>query len=1054
MEKISLIVINFWLIICQAWSKDKAFAFDFDARIVSILHSRTGDLSDMEYNEAGLSIAIDKVSKAYPRIKFELLFRLATPGKCTANEVGAIAAEEYYKNNVTAFLGPACSYALDPVGRMAATWNLPVYTTGGIGITFNNKEDFPTLTRMASNLESWHHIVLIYDRTWVFGELLGRAFQRRLRTEKGYRIDLSVYDYDGNSKPVNFTRTLTEGATKARVSAHGNQVRKLMLEAKRLKMDDGSYVFLTADLFEYPRTFGSYTWWRENDTKNDEARKIWESLMVISLLAPSIDIHNEFAKNVSSQANEKYKAGLQPEDVNFWIASLHDCILLYAFALNETLYEGGNPRNGTILAQRMWNRTFEGGLNNNAFINENGDRVLDYTLKDMDPVSGKMVAVAHFYGSAVEYVEVPNASIHWPNRKTPPPDVPLCGFTGEDIQCLVQQPFPFSMAIAIPVVASAVITIIIIVLFFRMKLEKALNDKWWLLKLEDIIFECAPCSFLNSKSSVGGQQATIMLPRDLTAKQSSRRSHKTSSRIGVYQGNKVAAKFLETLSGKSVIDRETLLEIKLMKDCQHENLVRFIGACVEDTHFVVISEYCSRGSLQELLANDDVKLDSLVRYSIMNDIVEGMHYLHNNPMEFHGRLRSTTCMIDGRFSVKITDFGLRSLRMKAVPESNPFDLLWTSPEHLRQPCPENCGSQEGDVYSLAIIFQEIVTRQSPFGCTENVSDATVAGDNFLELQDILENVRLGTNPPFRPTFCRQECTPELYQLICCCWTENSHYRPHFSVVRDRLKKITKVKGGGHLLDNLLRRMEQYANNLEAIVHERTGALIEEKRKSEELLYQVLPKSVAEQLKYGRHVQPESFECVTIYFSDIVGFTNISAISTPIQVIDLLNDLYTCFDAIIATFDVYKVETIGDAYMVVSGLPVRNGNRHASEIAQMALTILDTIRKFCIRHLQNEKLMLRIGIHSGPCAAGVVGLKMPRYCLFGDTVNTASRMESSGEALKIHISNITKELLDTFGNFITEPRGEIEIKGKGMMNTFWLLNEIEDHGPLALISKIL
>ncbi|XP_015685711.1 atrial natriuretic peptide receptor 2, partial [Protobothrops mucrosquamatus] len=247
-------------------------------------------------------------------------------------------------------------------------------------------------------------------------------------------------------------------------------------------------------------------------------------------------------------------------------------------------------------------------------------------------------------------------------------------------------------------------------------------------------------------------------------------------------------------------------------------------------------------------------------------------------------------------------------------------------------------------------------------------------------------------------------------------------------------------GSTSILDNLLSRMEQYANNLEKLVEERTQAYLEEKRKAENLLYQILPHSVAEQLKRGETVQAEAFDCVTIYFSDIVGFTSLSAESTPMQVVTLLNDLYTCFDAIIDNFDVYKVETIGDAYMVVSGLPVRNGKLHAHEIVRMALALLEAVKTFRIRHRPSEQLHLRIGVHSGPVCAGVVGLKMPRYCLFGDTVNTASRMESNGEALKIHISAATKEILDEFGCFLLELRGDVEMKGKGKMRTYWLLGE--------------
>ncbi|OWF49608.1 Guanylate cyclase soluble subunit beta-2 [Mizuhopecten yessoensis] len=213
------------------------------------------------------------------------------------------------------------------------------------------------------------------------------------------------------------------------------------------------------------------------------------------------------------------------------------------------------------------------------------------------------------------------------------------------------------------------------------------------------------------------------------------------------------------------------------------------------------------------------------------------------------------------------------------------------------------------------------------------------------------------------------------------------------------------------------------------------ALEHEKKKTETLLYQMLPEKVAIELKNGKTVKAEKFASVTILFSDIVTFTNIAAASTPLQIVSMLNNLYQRFDQSTNKHDVYKVETIGDAYMIVSGVPEVNKN-HAVEVAHFSL---DMIREASKVHspVNNNPIQIRVGIHSGPVVAGVVGVKMPRYCLFGDTVNTASRMESHGVPGRIHVSPTSYKRLEG-GTFQFRDRGPIEVKGKGAMDTYFLL----------------
>ncbi|KAK3788191.1 hypothetical protein RRG08_020897 [Elysia crispata] len=414
-----------------------------------------------------------------------------------------------------------------------------------------------------------------------------------------------------------------------------------------------------------------------------------------------------------------------------------------------------------------------------------------------------------------------------------------------------------------------------------------------------------------------------------------------------------------------------------------------------------------------------------------------MTYIHSSEIRSHGHLKSSNCVVDSRFVVKITDFGLHYFKEKEEQLLDDIyawerNKLWTAPELLRLMHPPPWGTQKGDVYSFAIICQEIVYRSGVF-YLQNLE---------LSPSEIVDKLRKGGKPSFRPTVEEFDCpSDELAMVIRRCWAEDPSERHDFQALRTIIRRLNKDGDKGDILDNLLSRMEQYANNLEALVEERTSDYLQEKKKAEELLYNMLPKPVALQLIRGETVTAQWYDNVTIYFSDICGFTALSAESSPMQVVDLLNDLYTVFDSIVEHFDVYKVETIGDAYMVVSGLPVRNGNLHGREIARLSLALLDAVFKFKIRHRPGDQLRLRIGIHSGPVCAGVVGLKMPRYCLFGDTVNTASRMESNGLPLRIHVSPFTKDILQEHGTFHLEMRGSVEMKGKGSVITYWLLGEV-------------
>ena len=212
-------------------------------------------------------------------------------------------------------------------------------------------------------------------------------------------------------------------------------------------------------------------------------------------------------------------------------------------------------------------------------------------------------------------------------------------------------------------------------------------------------------------------------------------------------------------------------------------------------------------------------------------------------------------------------------------------------------------------------------------------------------------------------------------------------------------------------------------------------LVEAQEKSERLLLNILPRPIAEQLKQGPEIIAESFAEVTVLFADIVNFTQLTETQPAAKIVDFLNQVFSRFDQLAERHGLEKIKTIGDAYMVAAGLPQPQEN-HAAAVAAMAIEMQATLAEFNAQTQQN--IALRIGIHTGPVVAGVIGLKKFAYDLWGDTVNTASRMESHGLPNQIQISEATYNQLQACGErYEFHQRGPIVIKGKGSMVTYLL-----------------
>ncbi|NXG90269.1 GUC2C protein, partial [Stercorarius parasiticus] len=885
-----------------------------------------------------------------------------------------------------AVIGPACTYATYQMVSVETILSMPLISVGSFGLSCDYKVFLTRLLTPARKLNEffyyfWQESQLPFKTTtWESVYIYKRNDNSEACFWYMNALEAGITHFSETLKFKDILRTSEQLKRTVKDPNRKSNVIVMCGSPADLSKDlgtedvDKDIVIILIDLF-------NNTYFRNNDSAHH-----MRNVLVLTLPPAS---HNYSSNTVMPE-----DAVLMEDD---FFVGYFNAVLLFGHILKKCIFSQ-SPVSPLSFINEFRSITFEGVLGP-VTLDEFGDIDSTLSLLYTSQTANHFGTLLHFNThNNKTHVMTSSPDFVWKNHKLPS-DIPGTG--------------PHILTIAVFTLTGIVILVLIISLLILRKYRRdneRRRKKWSHIPPEEILpLETSETSHVSLKID-----------------EDKRRDTTQRLRQGKYDKKVVILKDFKNSDGN--FSEKQKIELNKLLQIDYYNLTKFYGTVKIDTMIFGVIEYCERGSLRDVL-NDKISypdgtfMDWEFKISVMYDIAKGMSYLHSSKTEVHGRLKSTNCVVDNRMVVKITDFGCNSI----LP---PRKDLWTAPEHLRHADV----SQKGDVYSYGIIAQEIILRKETF-YTGHCRDS----------REKLYRVESGKGvKPFRPDLTLEtvgERDMEVYTLVKSCWEEDPEKRPDFKKIESTLAKIFSNYHGQtneSYMDTLIRRLQLYSRNLEHLVEERTELYKAERDRADRLNFMLLPRPVVKSLKETGLVEPELFEEVTIYFSDIVGFTTLCKYSTPMEVVDMLNDIYKNFDHILDHHDVYKVETIGDAYMVVSGLPKRNGNRHAVDISMMALDILSFMGSFELRHLPGLPVWIRIGIHSGPCAAGVVGIKMPRYCLFGDTVNTASRMESTGLPLRIHVNGSTINILKrTDCRFQYEVRGETYLKGRGTEITYWL-----------------
>ncbi|KAI6211232.1 Guanylate cyclase [Aphelenchoides besseyi] len=1005
--------------------------------------------------------------------------------KCSESEATGRAVDMIEENQIELLVGPTCSDPANRVASVAKFFNVPLFTWGMTSSRLlANSTKFSTLVSTSGTTLSlafaFLSIVEYFD--WDrFAMIYSSDQQQRcgdLQSDLEVIVSTSTVDmsYVRQIDPTALTMSSIQQALRAasnyaRIIAlcfeDDDAKRTYFLAADALNMTGPDYVHVMLEFrglgFNRPISMNSSDWSFTGDNSNvsliDSLSALPEGMLKVGLVPLWVDQSlpsdglDQVAKNAISKAfvmdlNTQSVANLtlfnqqmfqsvsnapfycsQCQEIgvmSVFAKELADALILYAAGLNLTMRRNGTNgvvndlRLGKEIAKSLIGYTLN-GYSGNVTIDLNGVRVSNLQFSGFDSNFTRVIyfnCTANSTTSIIQPLFSDETTTIWSSRNgLRPLSVPKCGFDG--LQCTPS--FWDSYGAIIYAAAGVLFLLVALTVAFLVRgryLEYKRLNAAWIISHFDLRVPQKSSSDMQSMRSVNTNHTTI--------------SKTETENFAFYQLND------ELVAVRKFKSKPPLKSRDLMRQIENDNLAKFLGFSTSGTQYLSVWRYYMRGSIEDIISKGSYAIDAAFMTSLIRDIANGLNFIHNSMLHVHGHLNSSNCMVDDRWAVKISDFGITGIFQHE--QLSQKSMLYMAPEILRrQGHPLTLPStKEADVYSFGIVCAEVINRKPAWECNTNDSSDT---DELIYL------IKRQRDTPVRPVIdvsLITDLNTGIPHLIRDCWSENPNQRPTVAQIRSLIRNM----GGRNesLMDHVFRILEHYTTTLQEEVEERTRELLEEKKRSDVLLYRLLPRQIADKLKTGSVIEPESFDSVTIFFSDVVRFSELSRQSTALQSITLLNDLFTMFDGIIETYDCYKVESVGDDTLVASGLPRRNGIQHAKEIASMSLSFMDGVDNFRIPHLPMERVELRIGFHSGPCVAGVVGLAMPRYCLFGDTVNTASRMCSNSKPGRIHLSSDANNLLLMIKGFNTISRGELIIKASlGQLNPYKLFLGKRCHG---------